>query len=140
MPDLDEIARLTSGPDLVAVRPRVADRVRTWWVPRRVLAFVAFVPLALWLLLDSRAAVQPMPLLLAVSVGAALAWTSYVPLRGETFASIWRSPCAGIGGILPIMCAMSVLTRPGQGVWAIALGFIGFGLFQRFGSGTCGVR
>ena len=33
--------------------------------------------------------------------------------------------------------ALRVLTRPGDGVWAIALGLVGFGLFQRFGSGTC---
>lgn len=140
MGDLDQIARLTTGPDLVDVRIRRIDHILAWWVPRRVLAFVGLVPAVLWLLLDSRAATQPMVLLVGVSVGVALSLTSYVPLRGDTLVSIWRSPCAGIGGILPMLCALSVLTRPGDGVWAIALGLVGFGLFQRFGSGTCGVR
>lgn len=65
--DLLEITRLTSGPDLVAVRPR---------------------------LLDSRAAAHPLGLLVAVA---------------------------------------------GSGLGLIALGFVGFGLFQRFGGDTCGV-
>lgn len=136
--DLLAVSRLTSGPDLVHVRPSLPRRIAAWWVPRRVLAFAVLAPLVLWML-SSLPVSHPLPLLLLVSGGVALSLTTYVPLTGESLPTILGSPCSAFGGVLPMACAVATLGRsPGSGL--IAIGFVAFGLYQRLGSASCGVR
>lgn len=139
--DLDTITRLTTGPNLVHVRPTVAARVVGWWSPRRVLAALVAGPFMLWGLLTSESATQPLVVLLVLSVATALSVASFVPPPGMSWRSTWGSPCSSVGGILPLGCAIATLVRGQEGAPLLALAFTAFALYQRFGNnGACGVR
>lgn len=138
-PDLLEVTRLVSGPDLVSVRPSRADRVAAWWAPRRVLAFVVLgAAVGAWLF--DRAAAHPAWFLAATAAVIALSLTSYVPLRGQSMDSVLGSSCSTVGGILPMACAASLLVRGPEGAPFLAAALMIFGLYQRFGNTACGVR
>lgn len=132
---MSRISELTSGPDLVTLSPP-ARRLRSPMAGRRVLALSVLAPLVLWGLLDSEASAgRPLWALALLSAGAGLALASYVPLRGESPADVLRSPCAAIGGVVPLACAAATLGSGGSGSLVIAGGFVAFALYQRFGNG-----
>lgn len=137
-PDLGSVSELTRGTglDLLQVQPTLRDRAAAWWLPRRVAAMLVLTPLFLWTLLSSPAAGQSTLLLAVVSIGAALSLTSFVPARGQSLGDVLRSPCATVGGIVPLACAASMLARPTSGSAVIALFFIGLALVQRFSSAS----
>lgn len=137
-PDLTRIGDLTTGPDLVAVAPSRAERVRAWLVPRRVVALLVLAPLVWWMLADSPARDQPVVVLLLVSAVSALSLASFVPAPGQTMGEVLRSPCSTMGGILPLACAVASLARPG-GSALVAVGFLAIAMYQRFsGNDSCG--
>lgn len=140
-PDLSGVTDLTHGPGiaLLEIQPSLRDRAVTWWLPRRVAVMVLLAPTILLTLLSSAAAGQPTVLLAVVSVGAALALTSFVPAPGQSLRDVRRGPCATVGGIVPLACAASVLARPTSGSAFIAVFFLGFALLQRFSAtSACG--
>lgn len=137
-PDLSSVTELTGGAggDLLQIQPSLRDRTLAWWLPRRIAAMVVLTPLILLALLPSAAASQSTFLLAVVSAGAALSLTSFVPAPGQGVGEVLRSPCATVGGVVPLACAASVLARPTSGSAVIALFFIALALVQRFSSAS----
>lgn len=139
MLEAERVRALTERP-LLEPPPRTPLQTLTaWWTPRRTVVMAALWPtllLPLWL----RAAdAQPPGLVLLISFGAALSLTSCTPARGQTLGQVLGSPCASVGGLVPVLCAVSLIAQPGGNPW-LALFLIGFGLSQRFASpGACGV-
>ena len=132
----ESVVELTTGPSLIGLDDGPSG-TRARIPPRRRLALAILAPLIFWGLLRSQAVEHPAWALALLSLVAGLSLATYVPLRGESLTDVLGSPCATIGGVVPLLCAASALSGAGNGSLLLASGFVTFALYQRLGNPTC---
>lgn len=132
---------VAAGPAVeLSVRPpSLATSIRERWTPRRLVVMGVLWPLVTALIWMLAGDVRSIAVVVLFGFGIALSLTTYTPAPGQSLTQVLGSPCASVGGVLPGVCAVSLLTKPSASV-LIALALVLFGLYQRFsGSEACGL-
>jgi len=132
-----ELIRSRPAVELPPTMRSVGEAVREWWIPRRLAVMAILWPLTAAITWAVAGDVRSAAVIGVISFGTALSLTTYTPAPGQTVRQVLGSPCASVGGVVPALFAVSVLTWPAANA-SIAVALLIYSLAQRFaGSEAC---